>query len=461
MSGPRPDLQPVDEARVSSTRWRVYAEGWQSWSPATCYPAGVPPVLPEEPWQHVMRYRPGTGLHAAAYQAEGLAVLDPGDGEPARVYLSADLENPATITVEEQEPGQHLHVQASGALERWTAPTVADALVAAGDRLGARLGARTGRQPRVWCSWYRYFEAVTADHVLDALADLREHGLPTDVVQIDDGWSTGLGDGLRPRPGFGDLDRVVGEVRGAGLRAGLWLAPFLVGRDTEVAREHPEWLTGDAGRNWGQHLVGLDLLQRGVQDLLRSHLATLRALGVDYLKLDFLYGGALPGPGRDRAEAVTAYRTGLSLIREVMGQDCLLLACGAPLLASVGLVDAMRVSPDTFHEGASDGSRGLRGLMSTAARTWMHGRLWTNDPDVVVARPGFALRDRWAWESQRFGGMRSWSDRWGELDEHGRVLVRDALTHEPPAVFGADTVEDGLRVAVDEVRARGGGGDLG
>ncbi|GGK60676.1 glycoside hydrolase family 36 protein [Ornithinimicrobium pekingense] len=453
------DLQTVDELPATAGRWRVYAEGWQSWSPATCYPAGVPPLLPEEPWQHVMRYRPGTDLHPTAYQAEGLAVVDPGDGGPVTAYLSADLRDPATITV--QERGWHLAVEASGQVERWTAPTAAAALVAAGTTIGERLGARTGQQPRVWCSWYRYFEQVTADDVRAALTDIREHDLPTDIVQVDDGWSTGLGDGLRTRPGFGDLERVVAEVRQAGLRAGIWLAPFLVGRDTELARDHPGWLTGDAGRNWGQDLVGLDLLHPGVQDLLRGHLTALRRLGVDYLKLDFLYAGALPGPGRDRAEAVTAYRAGLSLVREVMGQDCTLLACGAPLLPSVGLVDAMRVSPDTFHEGAADGSRGLRGLMSTAARAWTHGRLWTDDPDVVVARPGFALRERWAAESRRFGGMRSWSDRWDELDERGRSLVRGVLSDPPAPRFDEATVAEGLGVAAGEVRARGARGDLG
>lgn len=452
-------LERVDEVDVRPGRWRVYAEGWQSWSPATCYPAGVAPLLPEEPWQHLMRYRPGTELHPTAYQAEGLAVVDPGDGGPARVWLTADLHDPATITLEEHDG--RLVVAVSSTVKEWTAPTIAEALVGVGDRLGERLGARTGQQPRVWCSWYRYFEAVTAEHVRDALADIGEHRLPVDVVQVDDGWSTGMGNGLRTRPGFGGLERVVGEIREAGMRAGLWLAPFLIGRDTDLARARPHWLTGEAGRNWGQDLLGLDLLHPQVQDLLRGHLTTLRTLGVDYLKLDFLYAGALTGPHRDRAEAVTAYRTGLSLVREVMGEDCLLLGCGAPLLPSVGLLDAMRVSPDTFHEGAADGSRGLRGLMSTAARAWTHGRLWTGDPDVVVARPGFALRERWAHENRRFGGMQSWSDRWEELDEPGRDLVRGVLGDPAPATFDAARVGEGLGVAAEEVRARAASGDLG
>ena len=114
-----------------------------------------------------------------------------------------------------------------------------------------------------------------------------------------------------------------------------------------------------------------------------------------------------------------AYRSGLALVRETAGPDVYLVGCGAPLLPSVGLVDAMRVSPDTFHEGGEDGSTGLRGLMPLAARAWQQGRLWVNDPDCVVARPSYSQREQWADAARQFGGLRSFSDRVAELDEWG------------------------------------------
>ena len=427
---------PVAEVEVEPDGWTVYVEGWQSWSPATAYRPGQQPLLPAEGWQHTMRYRPGTEVSGTAYQGEGLAVLDPGGGRPSQVVLAADLGDPTTLHVTDH--GDRLTVDATGPTTTWEAPDVATGLVAAGERIAAALGARTGQSPRVWCSWYRYFEAVTAADVRQALADSDGYGVPVDVVQIDDGWSTGLGDGLRPRGDFADggLERLVGDIRESGRRAGVWLAPFLVGAQTEVAREHPEWLTGDAGFNWGQQLLGLDLLHPGVQELLRGHLAQLRDLGVDYLKLDFLYPGAMPFAGRDRAEGVRAYRTGLELVRDVMGEDCLMVGCGAPILPSVGLVDAMRVSPDTFHEGRQTARGGLRGLMSTAARAWMHGRLWSNDPDCVIGRDRFRLREEWAQAALTYGGLRSYSDRWDELDEAGQHLVQEVMTAPVPDRFG-------------------------
>ena len=113
----------------------------------------------------------------------------------------------------------------------------------------------------------------------------------------------------------------------------------------------------------------------------------------------------------------------------------------------------MRVSPDTFHEGGEDGSQGLRGLMPLAARAWQHGRFWVNDPDCLVARPSYAERDRWADAVEAFGGLASFSDRVGELDDHGLEQVRDLLargsTAEP---FVDTTVREGARVAAEELR---------
>ena len=62
---------------------RVYSEGWQSWSPATWYPADASGESPLEDWQHTMRFRPGTPVAAAGVQGEGLLVVDPGTGDPA------------------------------------------------------------------------------------------------------------------------------------------------------------------------------------------------------------------------------------------------------------------------------------------------------------------------------------------------------------------------------------------
>jgi alpha-galactosidase len=403
----------IDEVPVDETRAQVYAEGWQSWSPAAWYPVDATSPAPQEEWQHLMRFRPGTPVATVGLQAEGLLVVDPGTGEPARRYATPDLTNVPTLVTE--LAGGHLVVRSTGPVEVGSALDGPAAVSAYGDDLG---GTPT-RPPRVWCSWYRYFEEVTASDVEENLAAFEELELPVDVVQVDDGWSPGLGEGLVDAERFGSLPALVERIRSTGRRAGLWLAPFLVGKETTLAREHPDWLVGPAGRNWGQDLVGLDLSHSGVRDLLAAHLERLVGLGIDYFKLDFLYAGALAG--------APVYRSGLALIREVVGPNVYLVGCGAPLLPSVGLVDAMRVSPDTFHEGGEDGSTGLRGLMPMTARAWQQGRLWVNDPDCVVARPSYSQRERWAEATMRYGGLRSFSDQVAELDVWGLQMVRALL----------------------------------
>jgi alpha-galactosidase len=443
----------IDEVTVDAATARIYAEGWQSWSPASWYPATASALRPAEEWQHLMRFRPGTPVAESGLQAEGLLVVDPGTGAPARRYATTDLAVVPTLHAEVR--GDHVVVRSTGPVQtRDHADGGEAALAAYGDAVGAaRTAAPTTAPPRVWCSWYRYFEEVTAADVAESLLAFDLHELPVDVVQVDDGWSAGLGEGLLPAARFGDLPRLVDQVRSSGRRAGIWLAPFLVGAQTTLATEHPDWLVGPAGRNWGQELRGLDLTHPGVRDRLTEALDRLVGLGFDYLKLDFLYGGAVPGERHDGTDPLAAYRSGLSLVREVVGPDVTLVGCGAPLLPSVGLVDVMRVSPDTFHEGGEDGSTGLRGLRPLAARAWQQGRLWVNDPDCVVARPSYSQRARWAEAALAYGGLRSFSDRVGELDAWGLAAVRRLLEDGGTAApLAASVVQQGARVAQAEPR---------
>ena len=150
------------------------------------------------------RHRPQAGRGVAApdavpartpvaetgLQAEGLLVVEPGDGEPARLYGTSDLTDIPTMTAE--LVGERVVVRSTGPVDARTGQDGPTVLAAYGDGLGGRPSA----PPRVWCSWYRYFEEVTAADVEENLAAFDQHELPVDVVQVDDGWSPGLGEGL-------------------------------------------------------------------------------------------------------------------------------------------------------------------------------------------------------------------------------------------------------------------------
>lgn len=442
----------IDEVVVDERTARVYAEGWQSWSPASWYPVGASGLQPGTDWQHTMRFRPGTPVRASGIQAEGLLVVDPGTGEPARCYGALDPQLVPTLWTT-LEAGC-IVVRADGGVRSTGHPEGGEAaLTAYADWFVHSVGtAPRVAPPTVWCSWYRYFERVTSADVLENLRAFDEHHLPVDVVQIDDGWSTGLGEGLRPAAGLGSLRALVHAIQASGRRTGLWLAPFLVGTETALAKEHPDWLVGPAGHNWGQDLVGLDLTHPAVRALLRDALRRVVDLGVSYLKLDFLFGGAVPGPRHEDVSGTEAYRAGLALVREAVGPDVYLAGCGAPILPSVGLVDAMRVSPDIFHEGGETGSTWLRGLMPLAARAWQQGRFWVNDPDCLVARPSYSQRERWARAVVMYGQLPSFSDRVAELDAWGLRTVRAHLVDGGGATpYPAGLVRAGAQLAGSEL----------
>jgi alpha-galactosidase len=283
--------------------------------------------------------------------------------------------------------------------------------------------------PTAWCSWYHYYTGVAEADVVENITEIDRLDLPVDVIQIDDGWQAEIGDWLDLSDRFGSLAGIVDRVRATGRRAGVWIAPFLVGARSRLARDHPDWLVAgaDAGHNWGQALAALDLENPAAADHLRRVFGELRSVGFDYFKLDFLYGGALAG--------LDVYRTGLGLIREAVGHDAYLLGCGAPLLPSVGLVDAMRVGPDIDARISPDGDMSRPSFeaaaLSVAGRAWQHGRFWINDPDCLMVRPAIAHRERWAAIVERYGGLRSSGDRIRDLDAWGLAITRRLLTDLP------------------------------
>ena len=371
--------EPVAEI---DPRSRVYVEGWQSWSDA------------------------GLASDTSSAEAKGVLAVEEPHGA-ARAWFSRDVPSIRAAGG---------IVSADGPVEELAAGSLADVLAAVGDRLspGPARDVPTG-----WCSWYCHFEHVTAQHVADAAAS----ELPFEVIQIDDGWEAGIGDWLEWSPRFGDVAETCRRIRDTGRRAGIWTAPFLAGSGSALARDHRDWLLpdADAGANWNQQLHALDLTKADVLEHLEHVFRTLAELGFDYFKLDFLYAGAL-GDG---------YEDGLRAIRRGAGEHATLLGCGAPLLPSIGLVDAMRVGPDVLaqpsHSSESSASSIAKARAVSEARAWMNGRLWVNDPDCVVARPAIPEREEWAAFVTGYGGLVFASDAPGELDARGVELTRAAL----------------------------------
>ncbi len=432
-------LQTIDEVAVRPDTGRVYEHGWQSWSPTSDYPVTGTGTRATDERHQTMGYRPGHPAPAEGFQGEGLLAVDPGDGGPIRVYAAEDPHHVPSVRATYRSGG--LTVSADGRVSSLTlAPPLTAALGTFAERFAGRAGITGIRPaPTVWCSWYHYFTTVTQADIVENLDAIGRHRLPVDVVQIDDGWQSEIGDWLELSDRFSSLSDLVSRIRDTGRRAGIWVAPFLVGQRSGLATAHPDWLIPGAGENWGQPLAGLNLTHPGVIGYLREVFENLRRLGFDYYKIDFLYAGALDGPRPGSADPIGAYREGLRLIRETVGADAYLLGCGAPILPSVGLVDAMRVSPDVDpryepRNGDLSTPSQRAAAMTTVARAWQHGRWWVNDPDCLIARPQVQRREEWARIVERYGGLRASSDRIADLDAWGLAVTRRLLSTVPPPV---------------------------
>ena len=403
---------------------RFLALGHQSWSPARWLRLGEKPRPPRRMLRRVYASPFAPRPRRGRFVSESASAL----GQPERTGLSLGFTSHSRflswielanepgrvhgLTARCATDGESLAPGAALASERlWlglSAP-LEQALGQWAERAGREMSAPVpARALSGWCSWYRFGTGVRAEDVSRNVRALRTLGAPVDVVQIDDGFQSAIGDWLAPAPGFPEgLAPLAREIRAAGFRAGLWLAPFLAAPRSRLAQVHPEFLLRDArgkpltalwNPDWpGARCFALDATHPGVEAWLESLGREVRALGFDYLKLDFLFAGALAGARHDpRVPALAAYRRGIAALRRGAGPGVFLLGCGAPLGASIGLFEGMRIGPDVAARwtnpifdrlvGVEAGASARNALANVFARAPLHQRLWLNDPDCVLLR---------------------------------------------------------------------------
>ncbi|MBA2575088.1 MAG: alpha-galactosidase [Euzebyaceae bacterium] len=443
----------VAEVAGDPARARVYEHGWQSWSPAGLYPATSTSPRPRRPEWLTMGYRPGRPAPGTGFQGEGLLAVLPADG-PVRLWAAPEPGREiASIRV--RALADRLVVESDGPVVERSADRLGTALAGWADDLAAERGAAGVRSLlAAWCSWYCYWADVSEQQVLANLAAIDRLGLDVGTIQVDDGHQAEIGDWVERSPRFGPFGGLVRRIRDTGRAAGVWTAPFLVGARSRLAAEHPDWLVGGAvasPSNWEQETRVLDVTHPDAAEHLRSVYATLREEGFTYHKIDFLYAGAMDGVRRADCSGLDAYAEGLRLIREGIGEDATLLGCGAPLLPSVGLVDAMRISPDVGPDwepldGDVSQPGGRSAVLAGRARTWMHGRFWVNDPDCLIVRPAVERRDEVAANIAASGGLAVSSDPLDALDDHGLALTRALLrpSSAEPVAWDAAWLGDSL-----------------
>lgn len=332
---------------------------------------------------------------------------------------------------------------------------------------------------RGYSSWYLHYQDISEAKMMTALeaVDSRNY----DLFQIDDGYETFVGDWMEivPEKFPNGLASVVDTIHAKGLKAGIWLSPFVCELDSRIYKDHHDWVyTEDgkdifAGCNWSGDVV-LDIRKKEVQDYIRECLEYHMKLGFDYFKLDFLYAAAMIRPGPEPAG--TAYgavwesgaadsepgapgraaggspliptdgftraemmRGAMKFLREILG-DRLFLGCGVPLSSAFNLVDYCRIGCDIslkFDDVAfmrlmhRERISTKYSLQNTIYRSVMDGYVFRCDPDVFLLRDNdisLSKEQREALVTLNYlcGSVWLTSDNIGQYDAEKRELLQKA-----------------------------------
>ena len=324
---------------------------------------------------------------------------------------------------------------------------------------GAPWAARPAAPLVGYSSWYRHYDKIDEGKIRadlsgakDAFAKLETQGLPAGarrVFQIDDGWCK-VGDWLEPLSekfpqGMAPL---AAAIRDAGFTPGLWLAPFVCQRTSRLFTEHHDWLLRDkagsitcTGSHWGG-AYALDVRKPEVREYVRRCLGTaVEEWGFSLLKLDFLYAACLETrDGMTRGEIM---REAMQLVREAVGEECLVDGCGVPLAAAFGLVDYCRIGCDVglnwddnliMRQLHRERVSTKHALGNVYGRAPLDGRAFGNDPDVIFLREDVRLTRAQKLElldaAARHGSMLLTSDdmgAWTDADLTAYLEAANAL----------------------------------
>jgi hypothetical protein len=332
-----------------------------------------------------------------------------------------------------------------------------------------------------WNSWYDLWDDVTEADFLANIGPVqnfwqsrRPAGAAPLTMTLDDGWQKQWGD-WHPNAKFpGGIDGLARKVKAASMQMGLWIAPLLVHPESDVARQHPDWLVKNAVyRNpKGVNFRVLDVSQPLVAEHLQATFKRLVSWGIDVLKIDFLFAGALEGERSLPWTGMQAYHEALRLIREAVGEEIMIVAVGAPPLATLSYVDAWRVGGDIAFKPALFGlPRPAPSFIANQARS-VAGRqaycqvtLCDADPALLRALSQDEV-DAGAWVAAAAGGAMVLSDHMPALDPkrwnwgYNARQVHNGLSAQParlasyfPAEIPADlnSMKDRLFTAEQKV----------
>ena len=158
-------------------------------------------------------------------------------------------------------------------------------------------------------NWEATYFDFNEEKLFNIAKTAKEIGL--DMFVLDDGWFgnrnsdyTSLGDWQVNEDKIrGGLPKLVERINGLGMKFGLWIEPEMVSEDSELYRNHPDWILRIPERrmNRSRSQLNLDITRKEVRDyVMQKIFAVLDSCKVDYIKWDMnrsvdnVFSSALP-----------------------------------------------------------------------------------------------------------------------------------------------------------------------
>ncbi len=299
---------------------------------------------------------------------------------------------------------------------------------------------RFARPPSGWCTWYYYYNRITAEEVRRnaewIAANLKDFGLR--YVQIDDGWQgTGAHGSARNWEAINTnrfpngMAAVARHIKSLGLTPGLWIAPHGQNNDDVVKGNPGVFLLQPDGTTasdtWeGRFLVDPTCPASGAY--FHQLFQRMSDWGYDYFKIDGQpivveeYAKTKSFMKSPSDDAAGLYRQTLKEIRGAIGPDRYLLGCWGIPLEGAGIMNGSRTGGDIVL-----GWGGFQvALRPTLQFYYLHNIVWYSDPDVVLVRAPLTLEQARVWATLQglTGQALMSSDRLMDLGEERVELLR-------------------------------------
>lgn len=170
----------------------------------------------------------------------------------------------------------------------------------------------------VYNTWIEMTFDQKQDKILNYANDIRQNGLPSGVLMIDDGWSDYYGKWKFSKEKFPDPVKMIGELHRRGFSVMLWICPFITPDTVEYRElENADLLVKDEygkihiAHWWNGWSAVLDLTKYEAKAWLRHQLDKLQSMGVDGFKFDGgdvdYYPSACPSSGAVQCKAWAAF----------------------------------------------------------------------------------------------------------------------------------------------------------